>query len=132
MGLAMTLPNEWLSDRRRALEALRADLLAECADEDRELATPAEDRGEDITPSQHPADVASDLEGREFALTRRLIDLRELQEVESALARVDAGTYGLCADCRHVIPRERLDVRPHAARDIECERKAKMLAASSR
>ncbi len=115
----------FVMDMKRRLVQMRRELANESASEAQELATPATERGEDTTPSQHPADVASDLEAREFVLTRRLIDARELQDVDDALARIDAGTYGVCIDCGRPVPAERLEVRPQAARDVECLRRAR-------
>ena len=89
----------------------------------RELAIPPEDRGEDTTPSQHPADVAGDLERRELLLARHRTDSRDLGGIEAALARIAAGTYGVCVDCGREIPRGRLEARPQAERDLDCERR---------
>ncbi|MBI2324832.1 MAG: TraR/DksA C4-type zinc finger protein [Chloroflexi bacterium] len=111
---------------RRRLVRMRRDLTNESTAEGRELATPASERGEDTTPSQHPADVASELEAREFVLTRRLIVARELQDVEEALVRIEMGTYGVCVDCGGPIAAERLEARPQAARDVECLRRARL------
>jgi RNA polymerase-binding transcription factor DksA len=44
----------------------------------------------------------------------------ELAEVEASLARVAAGTYGVCANCGRDIPVERLEVRPHATMCVAC------------
>jgi RNA polymerase-binding transcription factor DksA len=107
---------------RQRLEARRAELLRLDTAQAGELATPASDRGEDTTPSQHPADVASELERREFILTLHVLDARELGDVEAAIRRMDAGTYGLCVDCGRPIAAERLEALPHAARDVDCER----------
>lgn len=43
-------------------------------------------------------------------------------EVERALARLEEGTYGLCARCGVTIPEERLLAVPAAAYCIECAR----------
>ncbi|MFS0911227.1 TraR/DksA family transcriptional regulator [Microbacterium sp. 179-I 3D2 NHS] len=44
----------------------------------------------------------------------------ELQQVDDALARMDAGTYGVCANCGRPIPTARLEVRPFAVHCVEC------------
>ncbi|WP_226533581.1 TraR/DksA family transcriptional regulator [Microbacterium paraoxydans] len=44
----------------------------------------------------------------------------ELRQVDDALARVDAGTYGLCANCGRPIPAGRLEVRPFAEYCVVC------------
>ena len=48
-------------------------------------------------------------------------DTDELRDVESALARLDRGTYGLCVDCGTALPYVRLDAVPEAARCLHCE-----------
>lgn len=47
----------------------------------------------------------------------------ELRQVDEALARVDAGTYGLCANCSQPIPPGRLEVRPFAEYCVTCAEK---------
>jgi RNA polymerase-binding transcription factor DksA len=48
-------------------------------------------------------------------------DTEELREVERALARLEAGDYGLCIDCGTPLPYVRLDAVPEAARCLHCE-----------
>ncbi|MBP3977107.1 TraR/DksA C4-type zinc finger protein [Microbacterium sp. BLY] len=47
----------------------------------------------------------------------------ERRQVEDALARMDAGTYGICAHCGRPIPPERLEVRPFAEYCVACAEK---------
>jgi RNA polymerase-binding transcription factor DksA len=98
--------------------SLRAEVAADVA----VLARDLEDKGEDTTPSQHPADVASDLYAREEIVVDELMRESALRCVDDALARVAAGTYGMCVDCGHPIAAERLEVLPEAARCIGCQR----------
>jgi RNA polymerase-binding transcription factor DksA len=52
---------------------------------------------------------------------RRSADLQAtLDEIEAALARIDAGTYGSCVRCGSAIPVERLQMRPFAGRCVTC------------
>ena len=44
-----------------------------------------------------------------------------LEEVEAALGRLEAGTYGRCEACDGPIPFERLEVVPAAARCVSCQ-----------
>ena len=106
------------------LLSMRGTLRAEIAADAAVLARDIEDRGEDTTPSQHPADVASDLYAREELVTDELTREAQLRDVDDALARVAAGTYGTCVDCGHAIAIERLEVLPDAARCISCQRVA--------
>lgn len=47
----------------------------------------------------------------------------ELRQVDEALARMDAGTYGICANCGRPIPAGRLEVRPFAVHCVACAEK---------
>ncbi len=52
---------------------------------------------------------------------RRSADLQvTLAEIDAALARIDAGTYGTCVHCGEAIPTERLEFRPFAAGCVTC------------
>ena len=48
-------------------------------------------------------------------------DIAELQQVESALVRLEDDTFGLCIDCGVEIEEARLQVNPSAARCIRCQ-----------
>ncbi len=56
-------------------------------------------------------------------------DASELSEIEAALARVAAGTYGECIECTAAIPHARLHATPSASRCIACQER---LEASTR
>ena len=43
-----------------------------------------------------------------------------LRDIEYALSRVDAGTYGSCEVCGGAIPVERLEAVPHATACVGC------------
>jgi len=47
----------------------------------------------------------------------------ELRQVDEAIARMDAGTYGICANCGRPIPAGRLEVRPFAVHCVRCAEK---------
>lgn len=47
----------------------------------------------------------------------------ELRQVDDAIARMDAGTYGVCANCGKPIPSARLEVRPFAVHCVACAEK---------
>jgi RNA polymerase-binding transcription factor DksA len=52
---------------------------------------------------------------------RRAADLQvTLGEIDAALARIEAGTYGRCTGCGADIPEERLELRPFASRCVAC------------
>lgn len=45
---------------------------------------------------------------------------RRIYDIDQALGRIDAGTYGDCVVCGGVIPTERLEVRPATDRCVGC------------
>jgi len=52
------------------------------------------------------------------------IDVREteaLTAIDSALKRIEAGSYGLCIDCGIDIPTARLHANPVASRCVACQ-----------
>ena len=46
--------------------------------------------------------------------------LRQSEEVERALAKIDEGTYGACDTCGAVIPEGRLEIHPWAVLCVPC------------
>ena len=46
--------------------------------------------------------------------------LQHVAEIDAAVGRMDAGTYGLCTNCGRDIALGRLQVRPQAAHCISC------------
>lgn len=62
----------------------------------------------------HPADVATELQLREqdMALVQNARDI--LAQINNALARLDAGTYGISERSGEPIPVERLEAIPYA------------------
>ena len=103
-----------LEQMLRELDSATSTLEAEGAGESSELSH----------FDQHPADTATELADadREVALIEAAGDQRE--QVVAALARLDAGTYGVCVDCGQPIPEERLEARPEVARCIADQQKA--------
>lgn len=58
---------------------------------------------------------------RELDLARSDFETQELGAVSRALARMQAGDYGCCADCGTEIPFDRLKAEPWALRCVACE-----------
>jgi RNA polymerase-binding transcription factor DksA len=48
-------------------------------------------------------------------------DAREIQDIDGALLRLAAATYGECVQCGARIPRARLDAYPTAKRCLPCQ-----------
>lgn len=58
---------------------------------------------------------------RERVLALASIATGNLEDIDLALARVEAGTYGTCAGCQQPIDRARLEVVPEATLCIRCK-----------
>lgn len=48
----------------------------------------------------------------------------QLDDVDTALAHIEAGTYGTCANCGGAISEDRLEFRPASVLCIDCKMKA--------
>jgi len=66
-------------------------------------------------------DLASSELNQSVALRLRDRERVLLQKIESALAKIDAGTYGVCDICEEPIEMKRLEVRPVAELCIRCK-----------
>ncbi|TFV91251.1 TraR/DksA C4-type zinc finger protein [Blastococcus sp. CT_GayMR16] len=53
---------------------------------------------------------------------RRSADLqRTIGEIDAALVRIEASTYGTCSGCGAAIPEERLELRPFTPTCVACQ-----------
>ena len=104
-----------LEGARQLLRAERARLLAE-------LGEPIEAPGQMTYGSQAAAASHVFEQQRDLALRDR--SRADLQRVERALQKVEAGDYGTCERCGNPIAPERLEAIPWAPLCIDCARKA--------
>ncbi|MFM7411657.1 MAG: TraR/DksA family transcriptional regulator [Planctomycetota bacterium] len=75
--------------------------------------------------SESPGDVidaAYDSAQDEISSQLAEVESRELANIENALERMKAGTYGQCEVCGGRIPLARLNALPYATVCIECQR----------
>jgi DnaK suppressor protein len=56
----------------------------------------------------------------DVALARSATLQRTIEQIDAALARIAAGSYGTCARCGAAIPEERLELRPFAETCVRC------------
>ena len=108
-------------------DAARARLVADRERTERRLADLREDYGEVVEASRFTnADDEHDPEGQTIAFERSQTGslvrqaVQHLADTDAALARLDAGTYGLCAVCGEPIPPARLEARPTATTCLTC------------
>jgi len=114
---------------RETLERLRLDLL-----ERRAALVRSTRRGARELESIKSQDRRPELEegaqsaSAEYVLAQ-LSDAqrREVGQIDAALSRMEAGTYGICVDCGAPISLERLRALPYALRDAACAARAEAL-----
>jgi DnaK suppressor protein len=101
-------------DPRAAILAERERVLAELAE--MEVEAPGQmTYGSQAAAASHVFEQQRDLALRDH-------NKAHLADVNAALARLDAGTYGRCTSCGNAIAPERLEALPWAAFCIDCQR----------
>jgi DnaK suppressor protein len=115
---------------RRVLEAKREHLLLVL----REHEDLEEARDENVLEREpgDPADLAESAIEDNDRIAKAEHDLELLEEVDHALTRLDAGTYGLSEASGRPIPYERLRAVPWARYDADEAERAEHAARSSR
>ncbi len=111
-----------MDDTRRVLEDERQQTL-------HRLARLTGDFDDVVAASRDTnADDEHDPEGSTIAFERSQVDAlihrarTQLDEVDAAVERVDAGRYGTCEDCGRPVGEERLEAMPLARLCIRCAR----------
>jgi DnaK suppressor protein len=104
------------------LDAVHAALVAERARLLEEIGETIVAPGQMTYGSQAAAASQVLAQQRDLALRDR--SDHQLVLVDEALARLDAGTFGMCVRCGKPIGPERLEALPWAARCIDCQRLA--------
>ncbi len=66
-------------------------------------------------------DIAADDIDRKTLEVLSNQELRRLQQIDSALARLENGHYGVCMSCSEKIPKERLEAIPYAFLCVACK-----------
>lgn len=95
--------------------ALRSHLLAALDDDRAQLAELR--RVVDELTGQHDLESLQERELAERGITRAT---EALADIEDALARIEAGTYGTCEQCGNPIAVARLEAIPHARTCVSC------------
>jgi len=110
-----------LALRRAELLELRERIIRAAAD----LAADDEGLGEinSAAGDQHIADHASDLVDLEVDQSLAENADNVTAEIDQALGRIDAGTYGTCTVCGAAIPEERLEAIPYASLCLDDKRR---------
>jgi len=112
---------EELEEVRAELEAEAVGLRADIARVASEIAERLTDAIQDAGDDQADAGTKVYEREHELALTQNAQDL--LDKGERALARIDAGTYGVCESCGQPIGKARLLAFPRATLCVTCKQR---------
>jgi DnaK suppressor protein len=104
-----------LETYRQQLLALRQQLLQRIFDMEESMLAMDADR--DIERTDRVQEEVA--EGALTALGEQ--GRREMEAIQAALARLDAGTYGICETCGEEISAARLTAMPTARRCVSCQ-----------
>jgi RNA polymerase-binding transcription factor DksA len=115
-----TLP-PFLRKQKSKLLQLRDTLLDSMMGVSRDTLRSRAEGSEASAFGMHQADAGSDAYDRDFALSLLSQEQDALYEIEEALKRVDAGTYGICEMSGKPIPHARLEAIPFARFTVECQ-----------
>jgi RNA polymerase-binding transcription factor DksA len=110
----LTLRDQLLEQQRAVLEEQWRQQVADIVD----LSYDALTMADDADRSDGDGSLANELHVTSQLLTAAR---QQLVETEFALARLDDGTYGLCADCASPISPERLEILPAARHCVACQ-----------
>jgi DnaK suppressor protein len=102
---------------KQRLQAKERELLAEIARLEEEA------RGSGEAEVRDPIDDATSSQGTLEALQEESLASRTLIQVQDALKRIEAGTYGKCTACGRQIEAARLEAVPWAAYCLEDQEK---------
>jgi DnaK suppressor protein len=105
----------WLEAERGRLRTVLGHL------EDEAESLGAYEATESGTLGNHPADIGTDVFEAEQVIALERTEEELLEQVERALARMDAGTYGACERCGQPIAEERLEALPYATLCVNCQ-----------
>jgi RNA polymerase-binding transcription factor DksA len=109
-----------LKQRQKLLD-LRDSLVDSMSGISRDTIRNAPEGSEASGSGQHQGDAGSDAYDRDFALSVLAKEQDALYEIEQALRRIQAGTYGICEMSQKKIPQARLEAIPFARLTVECQ-----------
>jgi DnaK suppressor protein len=122
-------PSDHGEPREQFLEHQRGLLMAERRNYTRQ-AEELRAQAEALALEHEPGDVQFDEEGGEggTANVDRELDLHlsaqahaAIEEIDAALDKITAGTYGFCESCGSPVPKARLEALPHARLCVSCK-----------
>jgi DnaK suppressor protein len=75
-------------------------------------------------PSGDMYDMASNERDREISYMLGDRERKKLKEIDSALSKIEDGTYGTCEECGETISKKRLKIIPYSSLCVNCQSNA--------
>ena len=113
--VAAEVPRDRFQALRERLQRQRAEIVSMYKQDLRAGQESADDGTEDIV------DRANNAYNRELMFSLSDNERATLLQIENALARMDDGSYGRCANCGQMISIQRLEAVPWARFCIDCQ-----------
>lgn len=111
----------FIQKQKQRLLDLRDELVDSMSGMTRDTIRNAPEGSEASGSGQHQGDAGSDAYDRDFALSVLAKEQDALYEIEQALRRIQAGSYGICEMSTKKIPQARLEAIPFARLTVECQ-----------
>ena len=101
---------------KNILLELKEEILRNIAAENEEFKELIEDKD-----PKDLVDIASEDIDKRILKTLEAKEITRLQQIDSAIGRIENGRYGNCMKCGTKIPKERLEAIPYAFLCIKCK-----------
>jgi DnaK suppressor protein len=103
------------TDKRKAVLTQKLKELSKTSNQRHEL---------HIEYAADPLDLIRSGMDRDIVVTQLNQQARSIHDVQTALAKIEEGAYGLCEQCEEPISAKRLDVVPWARLCVACQSRA--------
>lgn len=114
MDLKKGIDKKTIARLKKVLLKEREEIVGEV----RQIFESSKEMGQDGI--QDIGDEAANIYNKQILLSLTESERVRLQEVDEALDRIEAGTYGTCEECGEAIGLKRLEVRPVAKYCVPC------------
>ena len=113
-----------LGNYRKILLKIKEETLNDIKQMAKDNAGANKDSSSDVSGhALHMADVATDMYDREFSLGLASNDRELIYKIDAALNRIASKAFGVCRECKKLIPAARLKAIPYTETCMKCQEK---------
>lgn len=110
------MDKRFVEKMERTLFALKDEIFQHLAQENEDFRKLIEDK-----EPKDVADIAASDIDRNTLEALEMVEVKRLNRIDAALARIRNQKYGICMSCGEKIPRERLEAIPYALLCVKCQ-----------